>query len=210
MREENDHIEEPTTLSGARQTVVTKDVIAQNAADAAQSVLDQRQARLGAPKFVTGDQPNKITNDPDDPHSVLKILDTFVVADQDASELLMLQLAKLEEHSVREGDLRPTNGALALVHALKPKDAVESMLASQMTGTHMLAMECLRRANHPDQTFVGRDVNLRHAERLMRIYSQQVDTLNKHRGKGQQKVTVEHVTVNEGGQAVVGNVESAD
>jgi hypothetical protein len=33
-------------------------------------------------------------------------------------------------------------------------------------------------------------------------------TLNRHRGKGQQKVTVEHVHVHEGGQAIVGNVES--
>jgi hypothetical protein len=41
----------------------------------------------------------------------------------------------------------------------------------------------------------------------MRTFNQQIDTLNKHRGKGQQEVTVEHVTVNEGGQAVVGNVE---
>ena len=32
--------------------------------------------------------------------------------------------------------------------------------------------------------------------------------LNRHRGKGQQKVTVEHVHVHEGGQAIVGNVES--
>jgi hypothetical protein len=32
--------------------------------------------------------------------------------------------------------------------------------------------------------------------------------LNKHRGKGQQKVTVEYVNVESGGQAIVGNVET--
>jgi hypothetical protein len=32
--------------------------------------------------------------------------------------------------------------------------------------------------------------------------------LNRHRGKGQQKVTVEHVHVHSGGQAVVGVVET--
>ena len=32
--------------------------------------------------------------------------------------------------------------------------------------------------------------------------------LDKHRGKGQQKVTVEHVYVHAGGQAVVGMVET--
>jgi hypothetical protein len=31
--------------------------------------------------------------------------------------------------------------------------------------------------------------------------------LNRHRGKGQQKVTVDHVHVHSGGQAIVGNVQ---
>ena len=33
-----------------------------------------------------------------------------------------------------------------------------------------------------------------------------MDALGRHRGKGQQKVTVEHVHVNAGGQAIVGAV----
>jgi len=35
----------------------------------------------------------------------------------------------------------------------------------------------------------------------------QFATLNRHRGKGQQKVTVEHVHVHQGGQAIVGHVQ---
>jgi hypothetical protein len=35
-----------------------------------------------------------------------------------------------------------------------------------------------------------------------------LDALNRHRGKGQQKITVEHVHVHSGGQAVVGVVEA--
>ena len=35
-----------------------------------------------------------------------------------------------------------------------------------------------------------------------------MDTLNKHRGKGQQKITVKHVNVAAGGQAIVGNIEA--
>jgi hypothetical protein len=33
-----------------------------------------------------------------------------------------------------------------------------------------------------------------------------LDALNHHRGKGQQKITVEHVHIHSGGQAVVGVV----
>jgi hypothetical protein len=35
-----------------------------------------------------------------------------------------------------------------------------------------------------------------------------LESLNRHRGKGVQKIVIERVSVHEGGQAVVGNVES--
>jgi hypothetical protein len=34
----------------------------------------------------------------------------------------------------------------------------------------------------------------------------QIEALKRYRSTGEQKVTVEHVTVNEGGKAIVGNV----
>ena len=98
--------------------------------------------------------------------------------------------------------------AVELYEDLKPADGLEGMLAIQMVGTHHAALECLRRAALPEQTFAGRDMNLKHATKLMAPYNQQVAALDKHRGKGQQKVTVEHVYVAPGGQAIVGNVEA--
>ena len=44
--------------------------------------------------------------------------------------------------------------------------------------------------------------------KLTRTFATQVEALKRYRSKGEQKVTVEHVTVNEGGQAIVGNVET--
>jgi len=98
--------------------------------------------------------------------------------------------------------------AVELYEELKPADGLEGMLATQMVGTHHAALECLRRAAVPEQTIVSRDMNLKHAAKLMALYAQQVAALDKHRGKGQQKVTVEHVHVAAGGQAIVGNVEA--
>ena len=69
-------------------------------------------------------------------------------------------------------------------------------------------MECYRRAMIGEQTFEGRRENLNQANKLSRTYATLLEALNRHRGKGQQKVTVEHVHVHEGGQAIVGNVES--
>ncbi len=96
--------------------------------------------------------------------------------------------------------------AISLLQGIKPTDAIESMLATQMVATHNAAMECLRRAMIEGQTFAGRDQNLKHAAKLLSIYSRQIEVLDKHRGKGQQKVTVEHVHVAAGGQAMVGKV----
>ena len=98
--------------------------------------------------------------------------------------------------------------ALDQFDSIKPTDAAENMLAVQMIGTHAAAMECLRRAMLPEQTFAGRDMALKHAHKLMTLYTQQLAALDKHRGKGQQKITVERVTVQSGGQAIVGNVDA--
>jgi hypothetical protein len=48
------------------------------------------------------------------------------------------------------------------------------------------------------------------AARLMRAYATQVEVLRRLRNGGQQFVRVEHVHVNKGGQAVIGNVRSRD
>src|SRR5215207_1584143 len=69
-------------------------------------------------------------------------------------------------------------------------------------------MECYRRAMLPDTLFDQRHGNLNSANKLSRTYSTLLEALNRHRGKGAQKVTVEHVHVHEDGQAIVGNVET--
>ena len=83
---------------------------------------------------------------------------------------------------------------------------MEGMLAAQLVACHNASMECYRRAMIDEQTFEGRQDSLNQANKLSRTYATLLEALNRHRGKGQQKVTVEHVHVHDGGQAVVGNV----
>jgi hypothetical protein len=96
---------------------------------------------------------------------------------------------------------------LDLLIGVDPKDELEGMLAAQLLASHNAAMECYRRAMLSQQTFEGRRENLNQANKLSRTHATLLEALNRHRGKGQQKVTVEHVHVHEGGQAIVGNVE---
>ena len=86
------------------------------------------------------------------------------------------------------------------------RDVVEAMLAGQMVATHEAAMECFRRAALAEQTLAGREMGLKYAGKLVRSFAALTDALNRHRGKGQQVVRVEHVTVQAGGQAIVGAV----
>jgi hypothetical protein len=48
------------------------------------------------------------------------------------------------------------------------------------------------------------------AARLMRAYATQVEVLRRLRNGGQQFVRVEHVHVNDGAQAIIGNVKKPD
>jgi hypothetical protein len=96
---------------------------------------------------------------------------------------------------------------LAALAGIGPTDELEGMMAAQLIAAHNAAMECYRRAMIGEQTFEGRRENLAQANKLSRTYATLLEALNRHRGKGQQKVTVEHVHVHSGGQAVVGVVQ---
>jgi hypothetical protein len=83
------------------------------------------------------------------------------------------------------------------------------MMAAQLVAAHNAAMECRRRAMIDEQSPEARRKNLAHAGKLSRTFATLLEALNRHRDKGQQKPTVEHVHVHSGGQAVVGLVEPA-
>jgi hypothetical protein len=97
-----------------------------------------------------------------------------------------------------------SQAALQAMVGIGPTDELEGMLAAQLLACHNASMECYRRAMLGEQSFEGRRENLAQANKLSRTYATLLEALNRHRGKGQQKVTVEHVHVHSGGQAVVG------
>ena len=97
------------------------------------------------------------------------------------------------------------NKAVAALAGIGPRDELEGMLAVQMLAVHHLAMECMKRARR-SQPIEGMNYHINCATKLQRTFVAQVETLNRYRGKGQQKVTVEHVHINKGGQAIVGAV----
>jgi hypothetical protein len=100
------------------------------------------------------------------------------------------------------------NAALALIESAKPREEMESALVIQMACTHTATMAVLGRlgGGHGGDRHVAMMATA--AARLVRAYATQVEALRRLRNGGSQFVRVEHVHVNEGGQAVIGNVRS--
>lgn len=88
---------------------------------------------------------------------------------------------------------------------IEPKDQIEGMLATQMIATHHATMDCFRIIAQNGQLDIINPM-LCYANKLSRTFTMQMEALNRYRGKGQQKMTVEHVHINSGGQAIIGNV----
>jgi hypothetical protein len=98
--------------------------------------------------------------------------------------------------------------AVALA-AFKPTDAIEAMIASQAVGLHFAAMACLSRAANKPPSYDTMSRLHRDAANLMRAMTDMLEALDRKRGKAPQVVRVERVIVQDGGQAVVGNVNPA-
>ena len=99
--------------------------------------------------------------------------------------------------------------ATVALRGLEPQDEVEGMLAAQIVGLHAATMECLRRAMIPEQPGEVASKLRRDAVSCARAMAEMCAALDRRRGKGHQTVRVEHVTVQSGGQAIVGAVAPA-
>lgn len=110
---------------------------------------------------------------------------------------LTQQDRKANEHGINE--------MLAQIAAVEPKDGIEAMLATQMAAVHRATLK-VARTLRGSETIAQQDSASNALNKLARTFASQVDALKRHRSKGEQKVVVEHVTVNEGGQAIVGQV----
>lgn len=130
--------------------------------------------------------------------------DALGVGDRDAMHGILRQLV---EASVNGRKPDPVNLAfmLAMVEGIMPRDSIEAMLVAQMVSVHVTAMRC---AHHlacaedvVQQESAGRTLG-----RLARTFPAQIEALNRYRNNGAPAVTVQNVSVRDGGNAIVGNV----
>jgi hypothetical protein len=176
-----------------------------------QAAMDAYRARKkGKPlaprmKVSEKDGVTKVAPDHPDPAAAgIRLLEAFGTRDDDFLKGILTQLAlvgskdsKLDEDGI--------NFMLAVVTGIEPRDQVEALLAAQMAAVHNAVMTFARRLANveiiPQQDSAERAFN-----KLARIFAAQVEALKRYRTGGEQTVRVEHVTVQAGGQAIVGNV----
>jgi hypothetical protein len=132
------------------------------------------------------------------------LMDALGTADLDFYRGLLEQLASARSQG-RQIDERGLNFMLSVVKGIQPRDQIEAMLAAQMAAVHMATMTMAQRLgqveNIPQQDSAERAFN-----KLTRSFASQMEALKRYRTGGEQKVTVQHVSVSEGGQSIVGNV----
>jgi len=95
-------------------------------------------------------------------------------------------------------------------NALGAADEIERMLMNQILAMNGLALRATARA-HSTEYVQQCDMHINQANKCSRTFATLVETLSRYRGKtSEQKVTVQHVHVHDGGQAVVGNVAAPE
>lgn len=96
---------------------------------------------------------------------------------------------------------------LAMGAELEPQDAIEAMLVTQIGLAHVGSMTAMGRMADATNDQV-RESYSRIAARMNQALLNQIEALRRHRARGSPTVSVGQVTVNEGGQAIVGTVHT--
>lgn len=132
------------------------------------------------------------------------LMEALGTADDDFVSGLINELANASSQGRGANESR-LNYMLAVIKGVKPKDQFEAMLAAQMAAVHMATMRFARQLSQVE-TLPQQDSAERAFNKLARTFTTQMEALKRYRSGGEQKVTVQHVSVGEGGQAIVGNV----
>jgi len=142
---------------------------------------------------VEFDHPNKIVGE-------VLVLDALASADGDFLGGIASQLVNANRRG-QDIDERGLNFMLSVIKGIEPRDQLEAMLAAQMAAVHVASMRFARELAY--------DTAERAFNKLTRTFAMQMEALKRYRAGAEQKVTLQHVSVTEGGQAIIGNVTHA-
>jgi len=133
------------------------------------------------------------------------LMDALGTADPDFAKGIKRQLYDASRLCSRDVDVGTLNFMLSVIKDIGPRDQLEAMLATQMAAVHVAAMKLARRPASEEDVPL-QDSAERAFNKLCQTFVMLMDALKRYRAGAEQKVTLQHVSVAEGGQAIVGNV----
>ena len=169
------------------------------------AVIGQRAGRAPRVKISNdGDIPVVMPDHPNKAIGCALLMQAIGTTDADFLNGFLYQLADAASRGSKSDEQR-INFMLSVVESIKPRDHIEAMLAAQMAAVHMATLAVAGQLANAEN-IAQQDSAERAFGKLARTFSAQTEALKRYRTGGEQKVTVQHVTVGEGGQAIVGNV----
>lgn len=126
------------------------------------------------------------------------------VTDREAMDGILRQLARAS-FNIDGPDEVNLNFMISMMKNIKPRDCVEAMLVAQMVSVHVMAMQCSQQVASTGD-LAGQDIAARSLGRLARTFPAQIEALSRYRSHGEPAITVQNVSVADGGKAIVGNV----
>ncbi len=125
-------------------------------------------------------------------------------ADRDAMHGLLRQLTRTSSKG-QKPDAINLAFMISMVRSIRPRDSIEAMLVAQMVSVHVMAMRCAYRLAGAED-IARQDSAARALGRLARTFPAQIDALSRYRNTNEPAITVQNVSVQDGGKAIVGNV----
>ena len=129
---------------------------------------------------------------------------SFGSLDPDFVFELLRQVANTPSNS-RFSDEQGIKFMMSAIRGLKPRDQTEAMIAAQIAAVHSAMMTAANRLAHAE-TLAEMDSAERAVNKLGRTFAALVETLKRCRNGGDHNVLVQHMSIAEGGQAIVGNL----
>jgi hypothetical protein len=196
------HCHAPRACRPARQTEKPMNTIAEpNQTTPVATTCPSDAAALPQIKF----SPEGFFIDHPDPELGDRLMaDALGAVDRDAMHGLLRQLARASLKG-QKPDAINLAFMISMVRSIRPRDSIEAMLVAQMVSVHVMAMRCAYYlANSGD--VARQDSAARALGKLARIFPAQIDALSRYRNNGEPAITVQNVSVQDGGKAIVGNV----
>lgn len=130
--------------------------------------------------------------------------DALGAVDRDALHGFLKQLMKASV-IMQEPDEANLAFMTSMMKSIAPRDSIEAMLTAQMVSIHVATMRSASRLAFTEDLSQQEGVT-RTLTRLARTFAAQMEALNRHRGNGERPITVQNLSVQDGGKAIVGNV----